>query len=59
MLRLVSPRGRSERRLDFAKDMMADLAAVGRLIEPKVKALGFDLVRVAMTGVPVVIVVSV
>jgi ribosome maturation factor RimP len=29
---------------------MADLAALTRLIEPKVKALGFDLVRVAMTG---------
>jgi ribosome maturation factor RimP len=30
--------------------MEADLAAVTRLIEPEVKALGFDLVRVAMTG---------
>ena len=29
---------------------MADLAALTTLIEPKVKALGFDLVRVAMTG---------
>ena len=29
---------------------MAELAALTRLIEPKVKALGFDLVRVAMTG---------
>jgi len=28
----------------------ADLAAVTKLIEPEVKALGFDLVRVAMTG---------
>ena len=30
--------------------MGADLAAVTKLIEPEVKALGFDLVRVAMTG---------
>lgn len=30
--------------------MDADLAAVTKLIEPEVKALGFDLVRVAMTG---------
>jgi ribosome maturation factor RimP len=29
---------------------MADLAALTKLIEPKVKALGFDLVRVTMTG---------
>jgi len=29
---------------------MADLAALTRMIEPKVTALGFDLVRVAMTG---------
>ena len=30
--------------------MEADLAAVTKLIDPEVKALGFDLVRVAMTG---------
>jgi ribosome maturation factor RimP len=30
--------------------MEADLAAVTKLIEPEVEALGFDLVRVAMTG---------
>ena len=30
--------------------MEADLDAVTKLIEPEVKALGFDLVRVAMTG---------
>ena len=30
--------------------MEADLAAVTKLIEPEVKALGFNLVRVAMTG---------
>jgi len=30
--------------------MEADLAAVTKLIEPEVKALGFELVRVAMTG---------
>ena len=30
--------------------MEADLTAVTKLIEPEVKALGFDLVRVAMTG---------
>src|SRR6202008_5036904 len=36
---------------EFAKDSMdADLAAVTKLIEPEVKALGFDLVRVAMIG---------
>ena len=30
--------------------MDADLTAVTKLIEPEVKALGFELVRVAMTG---------
>jgi ribosome maturation factor RimP len=36
---------------DFAKDdMAADIAALTRLIDPEVKALGFDLVRVAMVG---------
>jgi ribosome maturation factor RimP len=30
--------------------MEADLAAVTKLIEPEAKALGFELVRVAMTG---------
>ena len=30
--------------------MDADLAAVTKLIEPEVKAMGFDLVRVAMIG---------
>ena len=30
--------------------MEADLARVTKLIEPEVKTLGFDLVRVAMTG---------
>ena len=30
--------------------MDPDLTAVTKLIEPEVKALGFDLVRVAMTG---------
>jgi ribosome maturation factor RimP len=30
--------------------MDTDLAAVTKLIEPEVKALGFDLVRVAITG---------
>ena len=30
--------------------MDADIAALTRLIEPEVKALGFDLVRLAMTG---------
>jgi len=30
--------------------MDADLTAVTKLIEPEVKTLGFDLVRVAMTG---------
>src|SRR6476469_10264979 len=29
---------------------MTDIAAVSRLIEPEVKDLGFDLVRVAMIG---------
>ena len=29
---------------------MADMAAVTRLIEPEVKSLGYELVRVAMTG---------
>jgi ribosome maturation factor RimP len=36
---------------EHAKDAMdADLVAVTKLIEPEVKTLGFDLVRVAMTG---------
>ena len=30
--------------------MEADLAAVTKMVEPEVKALGFDLVRVALTG---------
>src|SRR5688572_6765593 len=30
--------------------MAADIAALTRLIDPEVKALGFDLVRVAMVG---------
>ena len=52
MLRLVSgPRGRLERRLDFAKaEMTADSSALTSLIEPEARALGFDLVRVAMIG---------
>ena len=29
---------------------MTDTVAIARLIEPAVKALGFDLVRVAMIG---------
>ena len=29
---------------------MADIAALNRLIEPELKALGYDLVRVAFTG---------
>src|SRR6478735_360039 len=31
-------------------DLMADIAALTRLIEPEAKALGFDLVRVMMLG---------
>ena len=51
MLRLVSNRGRSERRFEFnASERMADTGAVQQLIEPEVKALGYELVRVAMTG---------
>src|SRR6187549_4267641 len=52
MLRLVpGPRGRLECRLVIARTSVdADLAAVTKLIDPEVKALGFDLVRVAMTG---------
>ena len=50
MLRLVpGPRGRLECRLVMQRmHVEADLAAVTKLIEPEVKALGFDLVRVAM-----------
>ena len=44
-------RPRSERRLDFATgNDVTDTAAIATLIEPAVKALGFDLVRVAMIG---------
>ena len=50
MLRLVPGPGAGSSAVLIVKDMHADLAAVTRLIEPEVKALGFDLVRVAMIG---------
>src|SRR3990170_7336914 len=51
MLRLGPPRLRSERRLDLRHRIaMADTAALTRLIEPELKALGYDLVRVAFVG---------
>jgi ribosome maturation factor RimP len=52
MLRLVpGTRGRLECRLVLRRIAVgADLTALARIIEPEVKALGFDLVRVAMTG---------
>ena len=34
----------------FAKDKVTDIAAVRTLIEPEVTALGYELVRVVMTG---------
>ena len=45
-------RGRSgtERVLNFDGAHLTDTAAIARLIEPAVKELGFDLVRVAMIG---------
>ena len=50
MLRLVGDPGRSERILGLARGMMASIAEVSRMIEPEVKSLGYDLVRVAMIG---------
>jgi ribosome maturation factor RimP len=45
-------RGRSgnEEDLNFERAGLTDAAAIARLIEPAVKELGFDLVRVAMIG---------
>jgi ribosome maturation factor RimP len=45
-------RGRSgnEEGLNFKGTGLTDTAAIARLIEPAVKELGFDLVRVAMIG---------
>jgi ribosome maturation factor RimP len=34
----------------FIQDAMTDIAALKRLVEPEVESLGYDLVRVAMTG---------
>src|SRR4051812_33470240 len=42
---------RSERFLDFSAGAgVADISAVAKQIEPEVKSLGYDLVRVAMIG---------
>src|SRR4051812_16008861 len=42
---------RSERFLDFSAGAgVADIAAIAKQIEPEVKSLGYDLVRVAMIG---------
>src|SRR4051812_32506151 len=42
---------RSERFLDFSAGAgVADIAAIAKQIEPEVKNLGYDLVRVAMIG---------
>src|SRR6476619_2408489 len=47
-----APRLRSERFLGFTLEFfaLADMAGLSRLIEPEVKSLGYDLVRVAMIG---------
>jgi ribosome maturation factor RimP len=47
-----APRLRSERFLGFKLEFfaLADMAGLSRLIEPEVKSLGYDLVRVAMIG---------
>src|SRR3954470_11512491 len=45
-----APRLRSERRFDCVGASVADIAGLERLIEPEVKNLGYDLVRVAMIG---------
>jgi ribosome maturation factor RimP len=47
----LSPEGLgTERVLNFERLGLTDTAAIARLIEPAVKDLGFDLVRVAMIG---------
>jgi ribosome maturation factor RimP len=47
----LSPEGLgTERVLNFERFGLTDTAAITRLIEPTVKELGFDLVRVAMIG---------
>src|SRR5690242_21777516 len=45
-----APRLRSERRLSFSGVHVNDLAGLARMIEPEVKSLGYELVRVAMIG---------
>jgi ribosome maturation factor RimP len=48
---LRSGRGRSgTERVLLSRVLLTDTAAIARLIEPAVKELGFDLVRVAMIG---------
>src|SRR5437763_15183571 len=51
MLEAGAHRLRSEGRLDFATGVdVADVAVIARQIEPEVKSLGYELVRVAMIG---------
>src|SRR5215212_7203347 len=53
MLRLVPTRGPVRdlfARPPVLKDRMTDTDVIARMIEPAVKELGFDLVRVAMIG---------
>src|SRR6478672_13405963 len=45
-----APRLRSERRLSFKRYRVTDVAGLAKRIEPEVKSLGYDLVRVAMIG---------
>ena len=46
----LGPEGPAPRGFDFERCRLTDTAAIARLIEPAVKELGFDLVRVAMIG---------
>src|SRR5689334_18612157 len=45
-----APQLRSERFLDFKRVIVADIAGLAERIEPEVKSLGYELVRVAMIG---------
>src|SRR5438309_9231605 len=50
MLEAGAHRPRSERRLSSLEFELSDVAEIAKKIEPEVKSLGYDLVRVAMIG---------
>src|SRR5438309_6095508 len=50
MLEAGAHRPRSERRLSSSEFQLSDVAGLAKRIEPEVKSLGYELVRVAMIG---------